>query len=401
MSWRWNLFDETRHMETHLDERIEGLRARGQSLHYQAYAAGLLLFLLLLAWGWERVEPMRILAPGLWGVILLSTLADQLWQLWHGLLRVPQRKLASISRLGANLAIAGELAFWGVFVGLEAYALGWSLRDGLAAALLLMLAIYLLLVCAHNHALHVQEVERPAHLAAQILALGGMLAVLAAGVGLLLGPNFGQQDTHIYDARLKFLSVALEQEPTSAVYTVEDWDNGGSPALIQFYSYLWGEDCMQIYYDQNQPSGPLVTKAALRKNFRGKEPQDYLYQEGEWKEAVDAGVYLHPQVLFLPGEIRRFNWSELPDGRWFYEIYYGGSALDRPEVGETAQEICCKYVLNPANDYLMEYRYEELREGLPQRTVTWQMVAVDDLACQEAFQRQLDHPSAVDWRGEL
>ena len=67
MSWRWNLFDETRHMETHLDERIEGLRARGQSLRYQAYAAGLLLFLLLLAWGWERVEPMRILAPGLWG----------------------------------------------------------------------------------------------------------------------------------------------------------------------------------------------------------------------------------------------------------------------------------------------------------------------------------------------
>ena len=98
MSWRWNLFDETRHMETHLDERIEGLRARGQSLRYQAYAAGLLLFLLLLAWGWERVEPMRILAPGLWGVILLSTLVDQLWQLWHGLLRVPQRKLDSISR---------------------------------------------------------------------------------------------------------------------------------------------------------------------------------------------------------------------------------------------------------------------------------------------------------------
>ena len=64
MSWRWNLFDETRHMETHLDERIEGLRARGQSLRYQAYAAGLLLFLLLLAWGWsssdERTESAAV-----------------------------------------------------------------------------------------------------------------------------------------------------------------------------------------------------------------------------------------------------------------------------------------------------------------------------------------------------
>ena len=242
MSWRWNLFDETRHMETHLDERIEGLRARGQSLRYQAYAAGLLLFLLLLAWGWERVEPMRILAPGLWGVILLSTLADQLWQLWHGLLRVPQRKLASISRLGANLTIAGELALWGVFAGLEAYALGWSLRDGLAAALLVMLAVYLLMDCAHNHALRVQEEARPASRVAQFTALAGLLAALAAGVGLLLGPNFGQPGLHITDARIKFLSVALEQEPTSAVYTVEDWTNGGAPALIQFYSYLWEGD---------------------------------------------------------------------------------------------------------------------------------------------------------------
>ena len=399
MSWRWNLFDETRHMETHLDERIEGLRARGQSLRYQAYAAGLLLFLLLLAWGWERVEPMRILAPGLWGVILLSTLVDQLWQLWHGLLRVPQRKLASISRLGANLTIAGELAFWGVFVGLEAYALGWSLRDGLAAALLVMLAVYLLMDCAHNHALRVQGEAPPASRVAQFTALAGLLAALAAGVGLLLGPNFGQPGVHITDARIKFLSVALEQEPTSAVYTVEDWANGGEPALIQFYSYLWEGDGLQIYYDANLPEGSQVTKAALRRDFYGESPQDYLYQEGEWQEAVNAGVYLHPAVLFLPGEISRFNWSELPDGRWYYEIYYGGRALKRPGVGETAEEICCKYLLNPASGYLEEYRDEELRDRLPQRTVTWRMVVVDDLACGEAFQRQLAHPTAAGWQG--
>ena len=49
--------------------------------------------------------------------------------------------------------------------------------------------------------------------------------------------------------------------------------------------------------------------------------------------------------------------------------------------------------------YLEEYRYEELRDRLPQRTVTWRMVAVDDLACGEAFQRQLAHPTAAGWQG--
>ena len=411
MKWRWNLVDEAYSMETHLDERLENLRLRERNAVSFCLICCLLLLLFFTLDGSRSGGDYDVIRAVMLGVLVLGNLLNNFLMLWHGTLRVPARAgKKPMSWGGANAVLLLTLLFCGMAAFLLAtdFLGDYSVRVGLAASLLAVVAVYLLFLFAHNHYLRTLE-EPPAggSGAANAIALGCIGLCLAGAAGLLLAPEFGENPKRIDDPALRMLSDALERQPKNAVYAQEEWNNFGDPALVQFYSYLWQGDVMMVYYEDTE-RGPAVTNAILRTDTDDQDAERlWRYEGGGWKELEHGDpdgpnfyAYLTNSPLFYPGDVASLATTQLPDGRWLYDVAYKKSVNKRLGVEGDPEQVRCKFVLNFGSGLVEEYSYEAYTGGsLPSRTVRWKLEAADSMACGEAFERQKAAPSAKSWRG--